>query len=481
MTRWGVIVAAAIAGCGSPVMTESAAPPSPSTFAVPVDAGAIDAAAEPSQTVAVRYLPGDDAWEVTWRFAAPTPGIVFDRMRPSNRHETWIPGPGLVWGSDHGYETLRGADGAPRRELSARFATDDRSPGRAPPLNLRFSDGGRLLFTAQVAVHALVCDGGACDRRDRGGGRVWHLAGAPDDLVRVLGEAAAGAVTWHEPPGDVRGTYVYVGRTEAVAATGATLLLDPGLPRWLADETRARLPELVAFHAERTGLALDLTPLILVSYDGTTAGDAMRGRTLPGLLQLDADGRGWRHASADGRSRWFELIAHESFHLWNAQLARRNPDQRDEWLSEGSAVYVAGLALHQAGLLDRKAQARRIAGAANACIGSLRGGLRSAEADASYYVCGELVMFVIDQALADRGGVHGLLAATFAVARDRGSYGTDDFLALLAARTDDAVLLADVHQILDRGLGAAPALFVQRRLAAAGLATRVVRGRLRLR
>lgn len=437
-------------------------------------------AATPAQDVEVVYDAGDDAWMVTWRFAAATPGVIFDRRFPSNRHARWTAGAGLAWGSEDGHETLRAADGGERTTFSARFATDDESPGRAPPLNVRFSDGGRLLFTAQVAVHALDCEAAAgCARRDRGGARRWVLrSDDPARSVRVLDDAAAGALTWAEPPGDVRGTYVYVGRTEAVAAAGATLVLDAGLPGWLADETRRRLPELLAGHAARTGIALDVVPLVLVSYDRRAAGDAMRGRSLPGLLQLDAAGRAWRTRSADRRRRWFELVAHESFHLWNAHLARRSGDKRDEWLSEGSAVYVAGLALAGAGMLPEAARAARLVGAANGCLATLRTGLFDEAADAAYYACGELVCFLVDRRLAADGGLDALLAATFARARDRGGYATADFLELLAARTGDAdPTLADVRAILDHGLGPTPEAFVQAALARAGLPAAVVRRR----
>jgi hypothetical protein len=421
---------------------------------------------------------------VTWRFAAAAPGIVFDRRVPSNRHETWTPGDGLVWGLDEGgYETLRPAAGGEQRVFAARFATDERKVGRAPPLHRRFGDGARLVFTAQVAVHAQECGGtpARCRRRDVAGPRLWQLrARDPAMIVRVLDAAAAGALTWAEPPGDVRGTYVYVGRGEAGTGTGTVMVIDRTLPRWLDEETRTLLPRLVAFHGERTGLALDVTPLVLMSYDGRRPGDGVRGITLPALLQLEALGTAWRTPSADRRARWFELIAHESFHLWNSQLARRRGEKRDEWLSEGSAVYVAGLALAHAGLLAEPARAARLLDAANRCLATLRTGLHDEAADASYYACGEIVFFLIDRRLAGDGGAYGLLAAVFARARagTAPGYDTGDLLELLAARTggDDPVL-ADVRHILERGLGEKPAAFLVTALGRAGLSTAEVRGR----
>ncbi|MBZ0231922.1 MAG: hypothetical protein K8M05_06185, partial [Deltaproteobacteria bacterium] len=437
-------------------------------------------------TISVTELPAADAWSITWTLAAPAPSIIFDRRIPSNRHETWRLPDELVWDRDPSgdYEILRAADHAARTTFTATFPSDTRDAGRAPSLNVRFTDGSRLLFTAQVGAYGFTCEP-RCRRLDRDHARRWHFRTTPGRSLRVLDRAAPAELVWDEPAGDVRGTYLYAGSIAATRHERVTLVADPGLPAWLAADTTRLLPELFAFHGDATGVALDFVPLVLASHtDPGRRDEALRGRTLPRLIHLEAIGKDWARASPARRARWYEVLAHEAFHLWNAQLARRSGEKRDEWLSEGSAVYVAGLALVDAGLLTPRAHEDRILEAANGCIATLRGPLHAEAADASYYACGELVHFLVDRALADRGGVLAVWAAMIAHARAHGSYATADFLAAIDRRAGSApvgaAVTADVRRILDVGLGTDPAARVRELLERARLRTKPAPGGRRL-
>ncbi|MCC6526491.1 MAG: hypothetical protein IT373_27835 [Polyangiaceae bacterium] len=463
----------AACSCGGPA-ERPASEPAPASAAAAATATASSSgpsarATPAARSIDVAYEAATDSWRATWAFAEPTPGILFDRRSPSNRHEAWKPEPGLHWVMDHGSERLSPDDGAPRTEFTVTFPTDDDSHGRAPPLNLRFSNGDRLLFTSQLGVHALTCVGDRCDRRDVGEPRGWRFHTDAARGLRVLASSAKGELAWDEPRGDLRGTYLYVGDLPPVDAGAFSLLLDPGLPEWLRRDTERLLPELVAFHAREVGIQLDLRPFVFASRGDASPSWQLRGRTLPALIQLEAKGVDWNEAGPQLARVWFEFLAHETFHLWNAQLARRAEDARNEWLSEGSAIYVAGLALRHAKLLDDAAFDARILRASNGCLATLKGPLFDAAADASYYDCGEMVEFVIDRHLAGKGGVLGLLAATFELARGRGTYATSDYLTLLEQRATDAAVVADVRAVLDTGLGADPPGFVARVLGRAGL------------
>lgn len=466
-----------LVGCAAPApaprpVPVPASPAAPAPPPVPVPVPVTDPAAP--LTITVTEHPAADAWTVTYSLATPAPAVIFDRRIPSNRHETWKLPETLVWDHDPSgdYEIIRAVDNSALTAFAATFPSDTRDVGRAPSLNVRFTDGSRLLFTAQVGAYAFTCEP-RCDRLDRDASRRWIFQTSSDRTLRVVDAAAPGTLTWDEPAGDVRGTYLYAGTIAATAHEEVTLVADPGLPAWLVADTTRLLPELFAFHGRATGVELDVVPLVLASRtDPGKPGDALRGKTLPRLLHLEAIGKGWERASPYLRRRWFEVLAHEAFHLWNAQLARRSGEKRDEWLSEGSAVFVAGVALRGAGLLDPDTYDDRIIDAANSCIATLRGPLHAETADASYYACGELVHFLVDRALADRGGVLAIWAKTIAHARTSGSYSTGDFLAFI-----DAPIAADIRQILDVGLGTDPAARVQRLLEGARLPTKLARGR----
>jgi hypothetical protein len=475
-----------LAACASPAVTATPAPPAAPVAAVdaaaapPADAAAAAApAAAAPLTITVTELPATDGWSVVWTLATPAPSIIFDRRIPSNRHETWVLGDGLVWDRDPSgdFEIIRAADRSPVSTFTATFPSDLRNVGRAPSLNVRFTDGSRLLFTAQVGAYAFRC-APACARRDQRASRRWIFRTTPARTVRVIDRAAAAELAWDEPAGDVRGTYLYTGTIAATEHPRVTLVTDPGLPAWLAADTAKLLPQLFAFHGRATGVELDLVPLVLASQtDPGVRGDALRGKTLPRLIHLEAVGKDWATPSPARRGRWFEVLAHEAFHLWNAQLARRSGEKRDEWLSEGSAVFVAGRALVGAGLLSPRMYEERILTAANDCIATLRGPLYAEAADASYYACGELVHFLVDRALEKQGGALAVWAALIAHAREHGMYTTADFLAAIDARADAASTIgADVRAILDVGLGTEPAARVAHLLERARLPTKRARG-----
>lgn len=467
MSRAALVVLVVLAGCRRPpdaalpvvIAPALGEPPHETVAPAPLARG-------PSQTIDIRYDRAADAWDVTWTFAEPTLGLVFDRRKPRFRTATWTAAPGAHWAIEGDAETLRADDETARTTFAVRFATDDASRQRAMPLNLRWRDGGRLLFTGSLGGHALVCGPTACTRRDVGTERIWQISAAGE--LRILATTGRDTLTWHEPMGELRGTYLYVGARTATDVAEVTTLVDRGVPAWLAAATQRDLPPLLASYAARTGVALPFRPLVLISRGPSTARRrrGVRGSALPGLVQLEANGGGWDRDGRAARRQWFELVAHEAFHLWNSQLARR-AEVRDEWWSEGASSYVAGRALRDAGYLDARRYQRRMLRAANACLRSLRGPLLDEAAEASYYTCGELVHFVVDRRVS--GGVWPIYAALFAGAQVQGTYATADFVALLG----DAALVADLEQILGRGLGDQPARFVQRLLAGAGLATRI--------
>lgn len=442
----------------------------------------------PPRQVLVTERVTADAWEVRWVFAEPTTGILFDRRNPANRRETWAPGPGLKWVAEGEHELIRTIDDEPVREFSATFPTDDRVHGRAPPLHVRYSDGGRLLFTSQLGAHALACAGKRCDRRDLDQPRVWTFKSDAERTLRVLESGGQGTLVWHEPAGDLRGTYLYAGDLAPVDAEAFALVVDPGLPAWLVADTTRVFPLLFAFHRAQTGISLDFKPIVFASRGRADApGYELSGRTLPALVQLAANGREWAAPSPERTALWFEFLAHESFHLWNSQLARHTGEAREEWLTEGSSMYAGALALRQAGLLDEPVFARRIVRAANGCLTRLQGPLYSEAAGASFYDCGQVVHYLVDRELGASGGVMGLLAATFEHARAHGTYTTADYVRLLDERAKDPAFVAGIRQVLEAGLGAAPGKFLQARLAEAGLAvtltgaTATERGRLELK
>ncbi|MEZ4404728.1 MAG: hypothetical protein R3B06_32210 [Kofleriaceae bacterium] len=424
------------------------------------------------------YAADRDAWQVTWRLGRPSSALRFDRRAAhGHRDEVWQAAAGLRWRRDGDADVLEPIDGVPRQVFAAALSTDDTSAGRAAPTHLRWSDGAVVLFTGAIAGDVEVCDATRCG--PRAGPRSWAVR-APGAEVRIGRVVARDAVTSTEAAGARGGAFVRVGPARAPTVDDATvtLVLDRGLPAWLAAETQALVPRLLARFTAQTGQAPPPPVVLAGARPSSARGLIVRGRMVPGAVVLEAAGAGFRRASAGARRQWTELLAHELFHLWNGDLARRT-DLRDEWLSEGGAAFVAGVALREAGLLDGRRYGWRVVAAANACAQTLRGPLADVAAEASYYACGELVHVVIDRALTGDGGVMPVVARLFADARARasGTYGTADLVALVAAAEVAPATLAAVRALLETGPGPQPLATVAQLLAAVGITTTVVPAR----
>src|SRR5690606_28623743 len=105
----------------------------------------------------------------------------------------------------------------------------------------------------------------------------------------------------------------------------------------------------------RTGQRLEHRPLVLFSFVPRRGADN-NGGVLDNLVQLRATGDAWHDDNPWAVRQALRIIAHESAHLWNNQLARFRPES-PRWMHEGGAEAFADEALHAAGLMDARALA----------------------------------------------------------------------------------------------------------------------------
>lgn len=428
----------------------------------------------PTTTIAVDFDPAADRWHLRWDLGAPAVALRFERVAAIDRAQTWQVGPDLAWSTDRDGVVLRAVDGQARARFTATVATDPRTPSRLPPLHVRFADGGRLIDLGAVAADGELCTDDRCGPILRP--RRWELT-APARQLRVGARVGVERLTWDEARDRPRPSYAYAGAEVGAPGPAAIVLLDRGLPTWLATETERLIAAVLPALAARTGLALPAPPVVFVARAaGRSRRIAVRGRAVPGALVLEARGD-WRRRRPAALALWRELVVHEALHLWNGQVARR-ADRRDEWLSEGASTFVAGAELRAAGLLDATRYGRRVVAAANRCAALLDGPLYGDGVDAAYYPCGELLVLAIDRALVGQGGALTLLAGVWgAAAAAERPYATAELWPALTAAGVGADDLAAWRAVVEVGLGADRLATVRGVLARAGVVTTIVRGR----
>lgn len=330
-------------------------------------AAADERSAVPSLAIAVIENPESDSWSVTYRFAEPVTGLIFQRKRTPSRRKRWkLLGPELSWGSEDDWDVIL-VDNPPVRELALEFASDFRPLVKQYELNLSYTDSSRLLYTGQLSVRPLGAEKPPDHR--------WQFRTVEGRNVVVLDRYGEGALEWLEPADSTsNGTYAYFGPQRPEPRKRMSYLIDPGLPPWMRTQVETLLPRLFDRYAEITGVELDFRPLVLLSYRQSDAsGLTFLGGTLDGLVQIAAEGRAWERETPDAAFLWLERTAHEIFHFWTGEMFVAALQGDEEWLTEGAADHFALAMAVELGLLDNETRWHRLVERANDCLVGLAG------------------------------------------------------------------------------------------------------------
>lgn len=448
-------------------------------------ARAPDSGADPLDLVVEVHEAADDRWQVRYRSSEPISGLRFVRSRARPRARAFV-----LADDDCRYHEKVRAEGppgqsvevilcdTPREVIELGFRSDFRETRSDYRLNIAFSEGSRLLFTGALTALPIVCPPGRCDmdaaRLFEGPMRVgWRFSTTPPRKVRVMADTAPGELWWRPTPDRLgEGTYAYFGDIEAVDVGPTTMLLDPGAPEWLADDARRWLGDIIAHYAHDLRAELPTRPLVMLSFhDANMRGRNLKGGTLGPVMQLAAEGYGWRHDH--DRGDWFRFLAHEAFHLFNGDAFRRRLGQDDVWLSEGSSELFAQRAAVALGVMPEAEAQRTLVEAANECLLRLGGSAVRTSHDAEVpYRCGMVVHHLVDRAVHQATGGKRSLADVFAAMFARSAdgdrtYSTFDYLEAVEQLLGDPGATAAIERWLHGPLDE-PVARMQEQLSAAG-------------
>lgn len=318
--------------------------------------------------VTIDDVPATDSWRAALRFAQPVASVAFVRNREPFRSAKWqiVSPAGAKWDG----ETI--ALPVPSSEVVLEFATDTADRMKDYNVNLAFTDGSRLFYNGHLRT---TLDA------------PHHWTFRSPRTIRLLETKASGKLAWERDDD----TYVYFGSIEPVQSEQMTLLVDPGLPPWIASQMRDLAPKQLAYYAQKVGSELPFKPLVLLSWAGDEpSGFNFKGGTLPGLVQIALAGKGWLSETDEGSANWFRHLAHEVFHLWDGETFP--PETEAEWLSEAGAEHASFLALRDLGVIDETKRKQMLVDAANECIIRLEGKPLTAANPRNYYTCGVVLL-----------------------------------------------------------------------------------------
>lgn len=277
----------------------------------------------------------------------------FDSALISEVREPWRPRqwqvltPGVVLDRAGHYDILRAADGGPVPRI-----VDIRITPRAVDLEaeyptLKFSNGAVALPTRQMTVFPMP--------------DVATVAALPADLNGVELTTGPTQVHWRDEAGPVlfagerrpelitqyERSYVLLGDADVTHDDGLTAVIDPALPRWMADALAEAAPATGRWYRQRLGPAAAGAekPVLMAAWNGPTQRmTSMGGSVLPGLIVMNFEGRGISDPNDEIRERALWFIAHEAAHFWLGQTVRYEY-ARDAWITEGGADLMAVRAL----------------------------------------------------------------------------------------------------------------------------------------
>jgi hypothetical protein len=434
---------------------------------------------------------GAGAWTVTYTLPAGAAGLQFERPVARRRADRFSVRPAIdgaaarwaVCGDDELLLLDHPADEGRQLTLAVPSETgwsDDYD------LNYPFTDGSVLLYEGVLAARPVTCPKEGCCPAvalpgfDPPTGSRWTFRTEPNRGILLLDRAARGRLDWQLPPGLLPedGTFVYLGDIGPIPDKRMTLILDPGLPSWVAADLRDLVSHLFEQYTRRMQVEIDFRPLIAASYEPSArSGTCSKGGGPEGVLQLALGCSGWRQPDDHLKRSLHSFLAHEMFHLWNGEYFRRQFVTLDQWISEGGSNYMAYLWLRDERLSSQEEFERSLVKAANRCLVELDGEPALGDPPGGnevFYDCGSVLHFVADHAIrAAAGGTQGidqLFVGLFqkALRTDR-TYSTYDWLEVLQELTGSTSAVADIEHVLHQGVPDKADRFFQVLLERAGL------------
>jgi len=363
--------------------------------------------ATPEPVAIAEVVRDGDSWTVDYRLDVRAPAWVFARSDlPRVKRQSWridtmeVLTPGVSLKRIGHYDALVTARGSVPLRVRLRFKpfTDDIETSYDAAL--AFTDGSVALYSQQFKLVPLKS--------------IAAVAAAPMVVDEIPAAAQPTRVTFRDGGGQVLAkglrqdsftvsdddAYVLFGDAKPVIGKSLTTIIDPALPKWLADFITASLPRLIAGYAEKLGPPPTGQPMLMASWNGPTKGvTSMGGSVLPGTVVMTFEGEGVLRPDSrvSNSARWF--VAHESAHFWLGQVISYEGPQ-DSWITEGGADLLSFRAVAAA---DPSFDiAKRFREAREECLPFLaKGGVATANLRGdhrAYYSCGSIIALAAEQA-----------------------------------------------------------------------------------
>lgn len=352
-----------------------------------------------------------------------------------HRSKLWRSPDGSAIVTDSG---LRAADPLHRRlQVTMDVQTNLDKPDRTYPPFLRFADG-----TVAVDTDTFASDGktpSLCSRF------------TPPRGEQVIGNRHAANSPW-QAPAHLPAAYVAFGTPRVEHIGSLTLVSDRKVPEWVRARLHTGIPAIAEFYRQRMG-PMQLPVVFLYQLAGTHQDSGYHGDRLPGSVTLGLIGDAWKIPDADAVHQITRFVAHELFHVWNADRGLEPVSNASNLASEGGADLAS---MFTTALVEGKGQAAWLDAAStslDSCLlglpdsGKLAGHLDLGQLP---YYCGVPVMLVLGAMHDPRDPLAGYFRAWKAlIGRQRHATGHQYRWSDLAPTDGDPTVLAALDRAVN--------------------------------
>lgn len=412
----------------------------------------------PAVDVKVEHLPAARAFRVTYETSFNARALVFNRSQIPFRVRRWMPFAGRAELQSRGGREVLIAN-APTQVFQIMVPEQAiELAGDYPPVTA-FSDGSLVLYSGHLDVTPISCVEVCTDDDIRSKAKTpapVRLTLVPGTGERVVagGQPSSSSLTL-SPPSE--GAFAYFGNLPLHARGDYSVVIDPQMPGWVLAEFDRYFPQVLDLNARKLGRSLPSPTVVMMPYRevATTISSTYSGAVVGNQMLLTLYGDHWKARSNSAREDFLKLMAHESFHFWNASMFHSVDSPGGAWLHEGSADAFAYLALYELGIVQGSRLTELQGEALNRCIVGLSGtdlpsSDRSSRSMRNYYDCGAIVQQLVNRA-ARRNGSD--LWKTWSKLFDRAEsrdrfYTHQDFFEIADNETKGSSVLRSVESLV---------------------------------
>ena len=228
-------------------------------------------------------------------------------------------------------------DGAPLSHFDIQIAMDDAQPDGVYPIASRVGDTGWLVHVPHLRARAGTLDT-----------KVELKFPSAFVCAPCASSTPAGALSGiFSAPSDAD---VFIGPANEVQHQNSpawTLIGASHVPAWIVPLIQQAANQALTTYSGHLGQPA-AAPIVVLIYDVRQARPSYQGDTTThGVIALRWQGSMWQDSSDALIDQVRASMAHELFHLWNAETFHQPAGHSASWLYEGSAQYAAQLVNRQ--------------------------------------------------------------------------------------------------------------------------------------